>query len=107
MEPVIAALIDALIAERGVVVGSGDDATVEFVADHAIRIAAARELLDRAYGKPRQATEVTGPDGGPITLTVPTDGADRAARAAQLLATAGAIPGSTNGNGHHNGNGRH
>lgn len=32
------------------------------------RIAAARELLDRGYGKPRQAIEHTGNDGGPITL---------------------------------------
>ena len=27
---------------------------------------AANELMDRAYGKPKQATEVSGPDGGPI-----------------------------------------
>lgn len=32
------------------------------------RIAAAKELLDRGYGKARQAVEHTGNDGGPITL---------------------------------------
>lgn len=32
------------------------------------RIAAAKELLDRGYGKPMQAIEHTGNDGGPITL---------------------------------------
>jgi hypothetical protein len=68
MEPVIAALVDALSADRGVVVGAGESAELELLPDHAARIAAARELLDRAYGRARQALEVTGEDGGPIEL---------------------------------------
>jgi hypothetical protein len=66
--PVIGALVDALTADRGVVVGQGESASVEFVPDHDARIKAARELLDRAYGKARQALEVTGDDGGPLGL---------------------------------------
>jgi hypothetical protein len=68
MEPVIAALVDALSADRGVVVGAGESAELELIPDHAARIAAARELLDRAYGRARQALEVTGEDGGPVAL---------------------------------------
>jgi hypothetical protein len=31
-----------------------------------VRLAAARELLDRGYGKPTQAVEVSGHEGGPL-----------------------------------------
>jgi hypothetical protein len=34
----------------------------------AARVAAANSLLDRGYGKPTQAMELTGQDGGPILL---------------------------------------
>lgn len=34
--------------------------------NHSARIAAAKELLDRGYGKAKQAVELTGEDGGPI-----------------------------------------
>jgi hypothetical protein len=34
--------------------------------DHPVRLRAAAELLDRAYGRPRQATEVSGPEGAPL-----------------------------------------
>lgn len=33
------------------------------------RIAAAREILDRAHGKPAQSLEHTGQDGGPVLVT--------------------------------------
>lgn len=65
-EPVIGALWNGLTAERAVVVGSGEYATVEYVPDHDIRIKAARELLDRGYGRPVQALEHAGAGGGPI-----------------------------------------
>ena len=68
IEPVISALVDALTADRGVVVGQGENATVESVPDHDARIKAARELLDRAYGRARQALEHTGSEGGPIEV---------------------------------------
>jgi len=32
------------------------------------RLAAARDIIDRAYGKPTQSVEQTGKDGGPIQL---------------------------------------
>ena len=44
MEPVIAALVDALSASRGVVVGAGESAELELIPDHAARIAAAPRL---------------------------------------------------------------
>lgn len=34
----------------------------------AARVTAANSLLDRGYGKPTQAMELTGQDGGPILL---------------------------------------
>lgn len=62
-------------AERAVVVGTGPQARVEIVPDHDLRLKALRELLDRSHGKPKQATEISGPDGGPIPTepVVPTD----------------------------------
>lgn len=33
------------------------------------RLAAITELLNRAFGRPKQSTELSGPDGGPIELT--------------------------------------
>jgi hypothetical protein len=51
-----------------VVVGQGESASVERVPDHDARIKAARELLDRAYGRARMALEHTGSEGGPIEL---------------------------------------
>ena len=74
IEPVISALVDALTADR--VVGQGASASVEFVPDHDARIKAARELLDRAYGKARQALEVTGEDGAPVALEDARHGLD-------------------------------
>jgi hypothetical protein len=73
IEPVIAALVDALTADRGVVVGQGENATVESVPDHDARIKAARELLDRAYGRARQALEHTGEAGRPIEVARSAD----------------------------------
>ena len=37
-------------------------------APSAARISAANSLLDRLYGKPSQAVEVSGPDGGPVEM---------------------------------------
>jgi len=36
--------------------------------DLGAHIAAAERLLDRVYGRPKQATEITGADGGPVTF---------------------------------------
>ena len=34
--------------------------------DPRLRVTAAKEILDRGYGRPAQGVELTGPDGGPI-----------------------------------------
>jgi hypothetical protein len=65
-----------LTADRGVVVGQGETASVEFVPDHDARIKAARELLDRAYGKARLALELTGEDGAPVAFDAADSGLD-------------------------------
>jgi hypothetical protein len=62
-------LIEAREAERAVVVGHGEHAEVEMVPEYGTRLAAFREALDRAWGKPKQATEITGADGGPVQVT--------------------------------------
>lgn len=35
----------------------------------AARVSASVAILDRAFGKPRQAVEVTGGEGGPVAIT--------------------------------------
>jgi|SRR5881392_3953908 len=53
----------------------GPDAIMELATilttseNHQARIAAAKELLDRGYGKAMQAIEMSGPDGGEIVFT--------------------------------------
>lgn len=59
VDEVFDVLWEAAHAQRAVVVGSGPTAFVEMVPDHPTRIAAARELLDRGYGRPHQSSEVT------------------------------------------------
>lgn len=53
-----------------VVVHQGEATDIE---DLGAQIAAARELLDRVYGKPKQATEITGKDGTPLGPMFVTD----------------------------------
>ena len=51
----------------------------------------AKELLDRAYGKPTQATEISGPQGDPIELVkLPTD-KDWNSAVAKVLKQSGAL----------------
>jgi hypothetical protein len=60
--------------------------------DLGAQIAAADKLLDRIYGRPKQATELTGPGGGPIehdVIGIPTEEEFQAGVAA-VLAGAGA-----------------
>ena len=52
-------LEDALSAQRGLVVGDGSHARVEYVEDYGTRIKAVREIFDRALGKPTQYVDVT------------------------------------------------
>ena len=58
-------LIEALDAERAVVVPGGRDvpSSIEMVPDYDMRLKASSALFDRLYGKPSQA--ITGEDVGP------------------------------------------
>ncbi len=87
VDKVLDPLWEALEADSGYVVGNGPSAELQMVADHRTRIAAARELLDRGYGKPKQQTEITGADSGPVEIIsiVPLDAEERSAKAAALL----------------------
>lgn len=98
---------EALRAERGVVVGNGPEAHVELVPDIPTRMKAADAVLDRIYGKAKQATEITGAGGGPVETApaaIPEEASwhREALRAAQdlgLLKPAGANGASRNGHG--------
>lgn len=94
---------DALSAERTYILGTGEDAEAVSVPDHTTRMAAAREGLDRAYGKPKQATELSGPDGGPIpTQPVVVPDTEQYRRRVQQIAqrAMGTVATNGNGNGH-------
>jgi hypothetical protein len=77
--------------------------------DLGAQMAAAEKLLDRVYGKPKQATEISGPEGGPVvTVELPT-APEWQAQVAKVLLETGALAvaapngngnGSVNGNGH-------
>lgn len=57
-----------------------------------IAMESARELLDRTYGRPTQAVEVSGPEGEPVTAGVVLD-ADTAKAARDVLRRASADSG--------------
>lgn len=61
-------LFDALEADIAIPVGSGEEAAVDYQPDHRTRLLAVKEILDRVYGRPKQATEITGPQGGPVSV---------------------------------------
>lgn len=62
-------LVEGLTAEAPVVVGGNSkDAHVEMVPDHRQQLATFREIVDRLHGRPKQMTELSGPDGAPITV---------------------------------------
>ena len=79
-----------LTAERAVVVGNGPSAHVEMVPDLPHRLAVAKEINDRLHGRPRQQTEITGGDGGPVEVKLPTE-AEWHAEVAQALVAVGAV----------------
>jgi hypothetical protein len=67
---------------------------------------AAERLQDRVYGKPKQTTELSGPDGGPVELTPPDDAVERSRRMLSLLPQhelEALVKGKGNGNGNGNG----
>lgn len=72
-EEIRQALRDGLTAKRAVVVGNGSDAHTEEVDDIPTRLKTVDMIADRLHGKPRQSTEISGPQGQPIAATVITD----------------------------------
>jgi hypothetical protein len=98
---------EALEATSGIVVGNGASAELAEVPDYRTRLSAAGAVLDRLYCRPKQATELTGADGGPIQTAplLPDDPEWEARIAAVQAAHVPALNGSSNGNG--NGNGSH
>lgn len=84
IDDVLRPLFEALDADRGVVVGSGENAMLEHVPDWDARLRAVREVLDRAYGRPKQALEHTGPEGGALAHEVILDAESREAIAGVL-----------------------
>lgn len=79
IDRVLNPLFDALEAETQAIALGAEDAEPISVPDHRIRLAAVREILDRSYGKPTQATEISGPDGGPLQIVDTSDPATRKA----------------------------
>jgi hypothetical protein len=61
-ESALQTLVDGLKANK--LFGPGAVVTPDWAA----RLAAATALLDRCFGKPKQAVELTGEDGGPIQV---------------------------------------
>lgn len=53
-----AVLAKAREAKRAVVVGNGPKARIEYVEDLPTQLAAFREVMDRIFGKPKQAVDV-------------------------------------------------
>lgn len=67
IEKIIAPYFDAI--ENAIVTATHEGQVIPSeVADLGARIKAAEALLDRVYGKPRQVTEVSGPDGGAVPI---------------------------------------
>ena len=85
--------LKAITAMKPVVVGNGRHAKIVNVPDHRTRQAAADSVLDRVYGKPKQTTELTGAEGGPVSVEVPVD-KDRELEVARILAQNGAVRGA-------------
>lgn len=102
----LGALKDALQAHEAVTVGFGKDAYLEMVPDHRTRLQALSIAFDRVYGRPKQQTELTGADGGPLEIVTPVT---RPGGVHSLIGS-GVLPVRsmvTNGNGNGNGNGHH
>lgn len=103
VEDYLAVLRDALTAEEAVTIGYGEHAYMELLPDHRTRLKALEIAFDRVYGRPKQQTELTGAEGGPIEM-VPV-ARERGAEVVRILTGTGAISvpvPSGNGNGHQN-----
>lgn len=73
--------------------GTSKDGYVR-VSDHddlGAQMTASEKLQDRVWGRPKQQTEISGPDGGPLEVVPIAPDAERAAAIAKLLRDTGAI----------------
>ncbi len=62
-----AVLIRARDAANVKVVGEDEAGPITAeIPDHMVQLRAFTEVFDRVYGKPRQSTEISGPEGGPV-----------------------------------------
>lgn len=74
-DAILDALWGGLKAQRGLAVGNGPSARVEYVDDVQTQVSTAEKIIVLGYGRPNTRVELTGADGGPVTF------ADLAARA--------------------------
>lgn len=95
----------ALGATMPHMIGTGRDAHIVEVPDHRTRLKAIEIAFDRVYGKPKQATELSGPQGGPVEVQALPDAPEWHGQVAEVLAQVGAVkpPALLNGNGNGNG----
>lgn len=49
-------------------------ALVDALSDEKLKVSAAQALLDRGWGKPNQTTEISGPQGTPISILIDLSG---------------------------------
>jgi hypothetical protein len=90
-DEIIDVYLEAARATTHEIVGHGEDRELLEVPDHAMRLKAVEALHDRAYGKPKQVSEITGPEGGPIAHVGIPDEDDFHKQTAAVLAEAEAI----------------
>jgi len=92
------ALERGITATRHVVVGNGPTARVEEVPDIPTQIKSVEIITDRLAGKPRQAMELSGSEGGPIEfqgIDPNHDGKDWYREVAKALKGSGALDANT------------
>lgn len=88
---IVQVYVDAAQATLTVMkVHQGEIKVVE-VPDHAMRLKAVEALNDRVYGKPKQVSEITGPEGGPIEHVGIPDSNEFKIATAKILEEADAI----------------
>lgn len=97
----LGALKEALNANEAYTVGFGEHAYVEMVPDHKTRLKALDMAFDRVYGRPKQQTEITGANDGPLEIVTPIVRPD-SSPVSQLMQS-GILPLAVNGNGNGNG----
>lgn len=85
VDAIVDVYVDALGAERSLVVGSGEFASIETAPDHQVRLKAADALLDRAHGRPVQVTQITGAEGPPVRVSADVDNPEVRELAHELL----------------------